>query len=452
MRKEFILGVEEALTDTNITLSFDGDNDVTIPLVVLENLYNYKGDEEKKILASKLIEYIKEFPYKNLKVGCKQRNGSILRVVDNGPISKKIRDMHNLSVTQKRIFQVCLDRRVKDKNGEANQVILISQNPATGIQAAELDIKSQPLREKIFPPLEKQYTGVYNGSTSQTVIDAFYQNGEISVKDIYGYENVEWQENMFVTLQGERGNSIFGRYTQGKVVKLKHLKKSKACAPINSEQKYLIEALEAPAEEVPLVIVKGDAGTGKTYCTLSVALNKLAKYSDDEVYSQILVAAPTVTIDEDLGYLPGEIDEKVGPYLGGFKDNLSTIFKNQNSELDNKKIDFNVRYLFEQKLITIQPIGFLRGRSIQNSIFIIDECQNIKPKILKDIVTRIGKGTKLVLLGDPSQVNKAGLNSSKNGLTYVAEKFKGNLLCYQITMSKPVRGKLAEEALKVLSD
>ena len=128
------------------------------------------------------------------------------------------------------------------------------------------------------------------------------------------------------------------------------------------------------------------------------------------------------------------------------------IFRNKNQELDNQKLDMNVKFLFDRKFISIQPIGFLRGRSIQQSIFIIDECQNIKPSILRDIVTRVGKGTKLVLLGDPTQVNKPGLNTSKNGLVYVSEKFKGNSLCYQVMLNadKSVRSELAKEALKVL--
>lgn len=448
MKKEFILGVEECLADANITLSFDGDNDVTIPLVVLESLYNYNGEGEKKVLASKLIDYIKTFSYEKIStIGCKQRNGSTLRVVDNGPINKKLKDLHNASTISKRIFQVCFDRRSDDR-----EVILISQNPAIGIQAADMHIKSQPLKEKIFPPLSEQYTGRCEGSISQTLMDQFHENGKISCKDVYEHEKIDWQENMFVTLRSETGNSLVGRYTMGEIVKLKYAKKTDSCRPINNEQRFLLEALEAPPEEVPIVIVKGEAGTGKTYCTLSVALNHLAQYSDKNTYTQILVAAPTVTIDEDLGYLPGEIDEKVGPYLGGIKDNLAMIFRNKNKDLDNQKLDMNVKYLFERKFISIQPIGFLRGMSIQQSIFIIDECQNIKPNILRDIVTRAGKGTKLVLLGDPSQVNKPGLNTSKNGLVYVSEKFKGNALCYQVMLNadKSVRSELAKEALKVL--
>ena len=449
MKKEFILGLEECLTAENITLSFDGDNDVTIPMAVLELLFVYKGEEEKKVLASKLVDYIKSFPYDRLSTnGCKQKNGSILRVCENGSISGILKEKANISNITRRIFQLCFDRA---KAAKGSEVILISQSPAIGIQAATLHIKCQPLKERIFPPLAEQYSGRYEGYTSQTEMDKFFQDGFISKESVLGYESVDWQENMFVQLTSEKNNSLIGRYTGGRIVKLQY-QQATSFKPKNNEQRYLLEALEAPPEQVPLVIVKGEAGTGKTYGSLSVALNHLAGYSDDKTYVQILVAAPTVTIDEDLGYLPGEINDKVGPYLGGVKDNLTMYFRNRNEELDNRKLEFNVQTLFEQKLISIQPIGFLRGRSIQKSMFIIDECQNIKPSILRDIVTRVGLGTKLVLLGDPSQVNKPGLNPSKNGLVFVSEKFKGNSLCYQVTLNadKSLRSELAKQAIKVL--
>lgn len=449
MKKEFVLGLEECLTAENITQSFDGDNDVTIPMVVLELLFTYKGEEEKKILASKLVDYIKSFSYEKLStVGCKQQNGSILRIIENGPLSNHLKGKANISNITRRIFQLCIDRAKASKNRE---VILISQSPVVGIQAAAMHIKCQPLKEKIFPPLAEQYKGRYEGYTSQTAMDKFFQDGFICKEEVYGYETVDWQENMFVQLVSEQSTSLLGRYTQGKIVKLRYQKAS-SFIPKNNEQKYLLEALEAPPEQVPLVIVKGEAGTGKTFGSLSVALNHLAGYSEDKTYVQILVAAPTVTIDEDLGYLPGEINDKVGPYLGGIKDNLTMYFRNRNDELDNRQLEYNVQTLFEKKLISIQPIGFLRGRSIPRTMFIIDECQNIKPSILRDIVTRVGPGTKLVLLGDPSQVNKPGLNPSKNGLVYVSEKFKGNSLCYQVTLNadKSLRSELAKQAIKVL--
>ena len=199
-------------------------------------------------------------------------------------------------------------------------------------------------------------------------------------------------------------------------------------------------------------MVKGAAGTGKTFCTLSAALEQLSKYVPKGIYSQILVGTPIVTIEENIGFLPGTIDEKVGPYLGGIMDNLKMIFKAKNDTADNACLEDMANELFDRMYIKIQSIGHLRGRSIPFTMFIVDETQNIQPSILLDIVTRAATGTKIVLLGDPTQVNKPGLNTRRNGLVYISEKMKGHSLCWQVTLDsgKSIRSELAQEALKIL--
>ena len=165
-----------------------------------------------------------------------------------------------------------------------------------------------------------------------------------------------------------------------------------------------------------------------------------------------MIASPTVNIDDEIGYLPGDIDEKVGPYLGGIMDNLWNYFKMCDEYSNNDDIQDKIDELFARNYIEIQGIGFLRGRSIKDNIFIIDEAQNIRPEILLDIVTRVGKGTKIVLMGDPTQVNRVGLNIRRNGLVYISEKMKGSSLCWQVTLNneKSVRSDLAQEALRIL--
>lgn len=196
-----------------------------------------------------------------------------------------------------------------------------------------------------------------------------------------------------------------------------------------------------------------------------MALSNLKGYSDRSgkvgknvgnccgIYNQILVASPTVTIsNEKIGYLPGEIDDKVGPYLGGIMDNLKAIFREKDPEADNASLKSKADFLFKKGFIEIQPIGFLRGRTIPNMVFIIDETQNIRPSDIKDIVTRTAKGSKFIFLGDPDQINAPGLNSRYNGLVYLSEKMKGNSLTWQVTLSskKSVRCELAQMALNIL--
>ena len=184
-----------------------------------------------------------------------------------------------------------------------------------------------------------------------------------------------------------------------------------------------------------------------------MALEKLKIYSNarDVTYDQILVAAPTVTVsNEKIGALPGEVEDKVGPYLGGIMDNLKAIFRLKNPGFNNSELQSKAEYLFKDRFMEIQPIGFLRGRTIPDTCFIIDETQNIKPSDIKDIVTRAAKGAKFIFLGDPEQINNPELNTRYNGLVYLFEKMKDSKLSWQITLSKSVRGKLADEALKIL--
>lgn len=449
MKKEFVLSLEAVVSAEHITLGFDSDNDVTIPMSVLEEVYNYNGLPEKKLVASRFLEYVDSLDMKELiGKGVRQENGSILRVVDNGKIDAKL---NSFPMNEKRVIQVCLDRKKNSKS----EVILIHLNPAMRMKAARIGINSEPWKDEIFPAPENQYMGRVKVSVSQTVLDEFYQKGEISIKDIYESKKIDWKENLFVVFESETGAGGIGRYTRNKILPLQYYNKKteNICKADNVEQKMLLECLLAPPEIAPLVVVKGAAGTGKTFCTLSVALEKLARYSKDGVYSQVLVGTPVVTIEEDIGFLPGTIEEKVGPYLGGVRDNLRMIFKEKAPEKDNAQLESDADFLFRKEFIKIQSIGHLRGRSIPFTMFIVDETQNIQPKILLDIVTRAAKGTKIVLLGDPTQVNKPGLNTRRNGLVYVSEKMKGHSLCWQVTLNseKSIRSDLAQEALKILS-
>lgn len=446
MKKEFVLSTEAVLSAIGITQRFDGDNDVTIPMVVLEEVYSYNGLPEKKLVASRFVDYIDGFNQSALiSGGVKQENGSLLRVVDNNKISPTL---NNFSVSDRRLIQTCLDRK---KKATKSEIVLIHPNPAIRMKAEKCGIKSQPWQDEIFPAPENQYTGRVEVSVSQTILDSFYQNNVVSAKDIYESKKIDWKENLFVILKSETGASAIGRYTRNSIVPLIYYN-SKICKADNVEQKMLLECLLAPPEIAPLVICKGAAGTGKTFCALSAALEKVSGYGSEGLYSQILVGTPVVSIEENIGFLPGDIDDKLGPYLGGIRDNLKIISKLKVPEKTNDQLKSEVEYIFEKGFIEIQSIGHLRGRSIPNMMFIIDEAQNIKPDIVLDIVTRAAKGTKIVLLGDPTQVNRPGLNTRRNALVYTSEKLKGNSLCWQVTLNedKSVRSELAQQALKIL--
>lgn len=452
MEKTFVLRTEAILASVDATLRFGGDNTIVIPMAILQNLYRYRGMPEKQKLAAQFIDYIDTIPQAQLlsAKGYQQKNGSFLKVQDNSKtLDEKIVRMEDFSNLDKRVYQLCLDLR---KQGCPN-VILISKNPTIRLKACELGIEAQMFKDEIFPSPKEQYKGYLMVATSQTVLSKLYQEGGFSVKEIYQYEKMEWFENEFVNIQTESSHGI-GRYTEGKIVPLTYSKKlPNGYKALNVEQSMLWECLLAPPEIAPLVVVKGAAGTGKTYCSLAMALDKLRNYGNEELYDQILVGSPTVTVsNESIGYLPGDIDEKVGPYLGGIMDNLKAIFRRADPESDNRDLKDKAQELFDRGFIEIQPIGFLRGRTIPNTVFIIDETQNISPSDIQDIVTRAAQGSKFIFLGDPTQINNPDLNVRYNGLVYLSEKMKGNALCWQVTLNseKSVRSKLAQEALLIL--
>lgn len=455
MKKTFVLLTEATLSSEKATLNFGSDNDIVVPLAVVERIYRYDKSPEKAKIASKFVDYISTFSMKDLlsSKGVKQSNGSSLRIVDCETISPEVNSLHNMTELYKRAFQVCLNLAKSSKY----PVVLISQNPSVRLKAEKLGIKSQEFKDEIFPLPRDQYKGRAEVFAAKSAIDKLYADRSLSINAIYQYNNIAWHENMFVTISSE-GSSTIARYTDGKLVPLMY-QDNKAFKPDNAEQKMFMECLLAPPDIAPLVIVKGGAGTGKTYCALAAALHSLASYGPVSTYEQILVGAPTVTIDEDLGYLPGDINDKVSPYINGVQNNLIEIFK-QNGEnitggkekVTKKECKETVNMLFEKSLIEIQAIGFLRGSSIANTFYFLDEVQNIKPEIMKDIITRLARGSKLVLAGDPTQVNTPGLNERRNGLVYASEKFKDISRCWQIELDskKTVRSELAMIAQEIL--
>lgn len=452
MSKTFVLRTGAIISSIDATLRFGEDNTIVVPMAVLQHLYEYRGIPEKQRIAQRFLEYISSIPKKELlsKDGYVQKNGSRLRIVDNSKkINPEVEEMIDLTRMDKRVYQVCLDLK---KEGHSN-IILISRNPVIRFKASELGIEGQTFKDELFPAPNDQYKGYADVFVMEKELSKMFSGAGLHKEDVYHYEEIEWFENIFLNIRSE-SSSALGRYSEGIIHPIMFSKTlPNGYKALNLEQRMLWKCLMAPPEIAPLVVVKGAAGTGKTFCTLAMALENLSGYADEGIYDQILVATPMVTVsNESMGYLPGNIDEKVGPYLGGIIDNLKAIFREKCPEDDNRKLKDRAQDLFDREFIEIQPIGFLRGRTIPRTVFIIDETQNIKPSDIKDIATRAAKGSKFIFLGDPTQINNTELNQRYNGLVYLSEKMKGDPLCWQVTLSdeKSVRGDLAQAALSKL--
>lgn len=454
MTKTFVLRPNALLASANSTQRFGTDNVVAIPMAVIDEINTMRGISiEKERIRREIMEYLRSFNYNELtRSGVRQANGSLLKVVKNFKDEEIGELAHETSMTdyQKRTLKVCVGLK---KQGQ--YVVLVTNNPCLQMRAEELDIKAESFKDESFPRLADQYKGRFSLNVSEEVFNTFYSQEYVEIKQIPDLNKVVLFENEFILLMcyipDENGEMKvargYGKVLGKKIVQLfMHDREPYGIKPMNDGQRFLIDALY---DDAPLVVVKGNAGTGKTFCTLAVALDEVEK---EKRYSRIL--ATRKADFSTIGYLPGEIENKMSPYLAGIKDNLSILINGNERKSKGTKWEFleNGQYFFEKRMIQIQAIELLRGRSIVDTLFIIDETQNIEPDLIKTIVTRAGKGSKFVFLGDPTQIDNPNLNERYNGLVYLSEKMKGAPYCVQITLTddESVRSDLARYAAKIL--
>lgn len=202
-------------------------------------------------------------------------------------------------------------------------------------------------------------------------------------------------------------------------------------------------------KEAPLVIVQGIAGTAKTFYSIAVGLEKVYNNPTNE-YRRIMICRPNAQFDDDIGFLPGDEQEKIAPLMRPIIDNLEQLLDSDEEERydDEKELADKITEIFDRGIIQTEALNFIRGRSIVNTYLIIDEAQNMTPNQVKGIITRAGKGTKIILLGDPNQIDRPFLDEKTNGLSYAAKHMKGSSLCWQISLSanECERSKLAMDA------
>ena len=468
--KTFVFRMKVATSSPLSPLKFGNDNEVVIPMAVYEKLGSSEISHERKGNAIGLLNYIDNLVNGNQssatnlhsrKIGLVQKNGCKLYILNpkKGIPNSIISADMSLSDYDKKIFQVCLDLQEDGKD-----VRLISKNPVIREKALLLGIQAEPFKDELAPTLREQFTGIggklFTSPTSYSALISKEADDGISIESLLDVPSVQPIENMFFILTTpERdlvNEHIIVRYTKGKLVPLIHFRDfcPDGYKAFNDEQKMMMEALLAPASIAPLVIIKGAAGSGKTYAAIAAALENLDKYNatvnNIGHYREFLVSAPAIEMvqDQKMGFLPGDISEKFSPYTRGFADNIKNIFANQNPTYNNREISDSISELFERSFVAFEPANYLRGGSISNAFFLLDEAQNYSPYSMPHIITRAGTNCKIVLMGDPSQVSAPDLNERFNGLVYASEIMKGSSLTWQVSLKKSVRSPLADEAIK----
>ena len=290
-----------------------------------------------------------------------------------------------------------------------NDLLMAFRAKAVGLEVETHDSDSRGEFE--------QYMGISEGDPDSIEIEDLYPNEYLNS----GRGKIErFDGNLLIPLGKDR--TVFG---------VKHK---------NLEQKCLIDALMN--DSIQLVTISGKAGTGKTLLALACALEKTIT---ENKYNSILVARPIIPMGNELGFLPGTMEEKMEPWMKPIEDNINFLFNRNTPNKDN-----TFEELTQKGLIQVEPITFIRGRTIPNQFIIIDEAQNLTKHEVKTIISRAGEGTKIILTGDPDQIDAIKLDSENNGLSYVIEKFKDQEIAAHITLTKGERSKLADIATKIL--
>lgn len=440
-RKIFVLDTSVIIYDHNSIHNF-AEHDVAIPITVLEELDNFKkGNDTKNFAAREFIRMVDQLAAGTTLqnwISLGGENSGLFKVVMTAPISKHEVDANRVFGEHKPdhgILNAALDMQ---RDNPDRKVILVSKDINLRLKAKSLNLQAEDYETGKI----KDVNSIYKGESTLTGIDSavindLYQNGTCPPERI-GLTNPQF--NHYYILKNGKKSALV--HYNGDTGLLERIEKTEAYGirPLNAEQVFALHAVLNP--NVKLVTLQGVAGTGKTLLALAGALQQKRDFW------QIYLARPIVPLsNRDIGFLPGDIKSKINPYMEPLWDNLKFI---QSQFPDKGKEVKQIQQMVEQEKLLITPLAYIRGRSLSNIFFIIDEAQNLTPHEIKTIITRAGENTKIVFTGDIFQIDTPYLDTQSNGLSYLIEKVKGNPLCAHVTLQKGERSALANLANELL--
>jgi len=424
--KTFILDTNVFLHDANSLTAFS-ENEVVIPLAVLDELDNAKTrfDEVGRNARAVVRMLDKLRGMGSLSQGV-ELNGSIIRVELNH--SRNVPEGLSVEKVDNRIISTALGLQ---KGGK--KVIVVSKDINLRVKCDVLGLEAEDYeKDKIATDVDTIYGGVKTLFVPSETINTLYADGHVTVEGAEAYPN-----QFFILKSSEKeSHSGVARFKDGALRLCSFPKELWSIVPRNAEQRMAMELLIDPS--VKLVTLIGRAGSGKTLISLASALHHVV---NNRVYNRILISRPIQPMGRDLGFLPGDVEEKLAPWMQPLYDNLELLLGADYSMIDMYK---------EQGIIHVEPLTYIRGRSIPNSFIIIDECQNLSAHEVKTIITRIGENSKIVLTGDLDQIDNPYVDFADNGLTHVVEKFKEYPIAGHVTLRKGERSELATLASEIL--
>lgn len=435
MRKIFVLDTNVLIHDPNCIYNFRG-NDIVLPIFVVEEIDKLKRNQNTAIQArmvSRVLDGIREKG--SLAKGVELPNDIFFKVEIRNDVSLLPRTLSR-DVMDNNIISVTLG--VKQDN-PGRRVIIVSKDINMRIKADSLGLEVEDYNTDRVEYSEL-YDGFFEVEVSKKIFDEFDKTGKINFEDL-GDIGIKPTPNCFFKLK-YKDNILSGRYKEGKIKKF-ILGDTEAWGlrARNDEQRFAMELLMD--EDVKVVTLVGGAGTGKTLLAIASALELVV---ERKRYKKILIARPIIPMGKDLGYLPGSEKEKMRPWMQPIFDNIEFLSENKEDKTGEKVVEG----LESMGMMKIEPLTYIRGRSIPKGLIIIDEAQNLTPLEIKTIVTRAGQDTKIIFTGDPQQIDNPYLDANTNGLTYMADRLKMEKIVGHITLKKGERSEIAEIAARLL--
>ena len=440
MRKAFILDTNVLLFDPQALFKF-GNNDLVIPIVVVEEIDRFKREMSENgrhaRLFSRLIDEMRADG--ELSHGVKLKSGGVLSVELGGDQPLPV-ELH-MDKADNRILAVAISLK---KEFPKRPVVVVTKDVNLRIKADALGVKAEDYEPSSVEP-DQLYTGVLTLNIDSHKVDEFYQNKRLSYKE----GATSFKPNQYLILKDSTNpnHTAMGRYSRelDSIVPIfKPAEGLWGIYPKNAEQAFAIDALLN--DDIKLVSLVGKAGTGKTLLAIAAGL---AKTVDEGVYHRLLVSRPVFPLGKDIGFLPGDIEEKLNPWMQPIYDNIDFLFGTTSAK-GRRGAGKGCQELMNQGLLQIEPLTYIRGRSIPQQYLIVDESQNLTPHEIKTIVTRAGDDTKIVLTGDSFQIDNPYVDSANNGLVYLVDRFKDESISAHITLTKGERSKLSELATNLL--
>jgi PhoH-like ATPase len=440
-QKHFILDTNVLLHNPDSIYAFQ-ENTVVIPITVVEELDSFKRKSDKMGMHARQVlrELDSSIQQGALKTGAKLKSGGLLKIA-LGPAKEKIPNV-DPTLADNKILAVTWELQKK-----GFPVIFISKDVNARIKGEALGISSQDYENQ-----KVEYESIYKGwrelFLSPKEITRFSKNHRISPNGHELFAN----ECTWIKSNENPKTSLIGRYDieEKHVYQIKGEQECMGIRPLNLEQRFAFDLLIN--ENIQLVSLIGHAGTGKTLLALACGLEQVIGTTPR--YEKLLVARPIVPLGKDIGYLPGTKDQKLNYWMQPIFDNLNYILTTEEQQPKTIKRTFKSQdkadYLIDSGIVEIEAITYIRGRSIPNQFIIIDEAQNLTPHEIKTIISRAGEGTKIVLTGDPEQIDNPYLDSNSNGLSFTAERMKEQSISGHVFLSKSERSELASVAAEIL--